>query len=61
MGSSARCGARPWAPPLDPARSVSYTHLDVYKRQALGYGAEVAVLEAMRCLNCKDPDVYKRQ
>ena len=30
-----------------------------FNEVALGYGAEVAVLEAMRCLNCKDPQCVK--
>ena len=30
--------------------TVSYTHLDVYKRQALGYGGSVGALKAMGAL-----------
>ena len=51
------------------SRSVSYTHLDVYKRQeqdpkvratnfeevCLGYNQEEAMEEAQRCLGCKKP------
>ena len=39
--------------------SVSYTHLDVYKRQVLCCAGEKVIDRALKILN--DVDVYKRQ
>ena len=48
-----------------PTSSVSYTHLDVYKRQQLEYILAVDELrhfaKAAEYCNVTQPDVYKRQ